>query len=115
MFHLASPTYLLLLLVLPLAAWLHLRQRSRAVPHSSLALFHGLPVGRSRLAQYGGLALRLLALVSLVLALARPRWPDLQTRLDTDGIALLFVVDVSGSMAERDFDWNGEPISRLDA
>jgi Ca-activated chloride channel family protein len=25
------------------------------------------------------------------------------------------VVDTSGSMAERDFDWNGEPISRLDA
>jgi Ca-activated chloride channel family protein len=25
------------------------------------------------------------------------------------------LVDVSGSMAERDFDWNGEPISRLDA
>ncbi len=27
----------------------------------------------------------------------------------------MMVVDASGSMAERDFDWNGEPISRLDA
>jgi Ca-activated chloride channel family protein len=115
MFHLASPVYLLLLLLLPPLVWLHLRQRGRAVPHPSLALFGGLPVGRSRLARYGGLALRVLALVVLVIALAQPRWPDLRTRLDTEGIALMMVLDASGSMAERDFDWNGEPTSRLEA
>jgi Ca-activated chloride channel family protein len=51
----------------------------------------------------------------LVLALAGPRWPDLRTRIDTEGIALVMAVDVSGSMAERDFDWDGEPVSRLEA
>ena len=55
MFHLASPGYLLLLLLLPPLVWLHLRQRGRAVPHPSLGLFAGLPVGQSRLARYGGL------------------------------------------------------------
>ncbi len=49
------------------------------------------------------------------MALAGPRWPDLRTRIDTEGIALVMLVDVSGSMAERDFDWRGEPIGRLDA
>jgi Ca-activated chloride channel family protein len=115
MLQLARPLFLLLLLLLPLLVRLHLRQRRRAVPHPSLDLFAGLPVGRARLAEHGGLVLRLLALTLLILALAQPRWPDLRTRLDTDGIALLLAVDVSGSMAERDFDWDGQLISRLDA
>jgi Ca-activated chloride channel family protein len=115
MFHFATPAYLLLLLVLPLLAWKYLRGRRLSVPHPSLALFAGLPVGRARLARYAGLCLRLFSLAALALALAGPRWPDLRTRLDTEGIALMMVVDASGSMAERDFDWNGEPISRLDA
>jgi Ca-activated chloride channel family protein len=115
MFHFAAPGYLLLLLSLPLLAWQNLRQRRLAVPHPSVGLFADLPVGRARFARYGGLALRLLALTLLALALAGPRWPDLRTRLDAEGIALMMVVDASGSMAERDFDWNGEPITRLDA
>jgi Ca-activated chloride channel family protein len=115
MFHFASPAYLLLLLALPPLAWLHLRRRRAAVPHPSLALFTGLAVGRAPVVRYGGLLLRLLSLALLAVALAGPRWPDLRTRLDTEGIALMMVVDVSGSMAERDFDSGGEPISRLDA
>jgi Ca-activated chloride channel family protein len=115
MFHFAAPAYLLLLLVLPLLAWRNLRQRRLAVPHPSVGLFSGLPVGRAPFARYGSLSLRLLALTLIVLALAGPRWPDLRTRLNAEGIALMMVVDASGSMAERDFDWNGEPISRLEA
>jgi Ca-activated chloride channel family protein len=48
-------------------------------------------------------------------ALAGPRWPDLRTRVATEGIAILMVVDVSGSMNERDFRWQGEPLTRLEA
>src|SRR5207244_6030360 len=99
MFHLANPALLLLSLLLPPLVWLHLRQRGAAVPHPSLALFAGLPVGRSRLARHGGLFLRVLALLSLVVALSQPRWPDLRTRLDTEGIAVVMVLDASGSMA----------------
>ncbi len=83
MFHFAVPTYLLLALVLPLLAWRHLRLRRLAVPHPSLGLFAGLPVGRAPFARHGGLGLRLLALTLLILALAGPRWPDLRTRAST--------------------------------
>ena len=31
------------------------------------------------------------------------------------GIAIVILVDVSGSMAERDFDWHGQPVSRFEA
>ena len=113
--HLAQPAYLLLLLVLPLLArWIRGRRRA-AVPHPRLTMFVGLPSGRSQLARRGGPFLRWLALVCLIVALAGPRWPDLRTRLDTDGIAIVLLVDVSGSMGERDFDAEGELITRLDA
>jgi Ca-activated chloride channel family protein len=59
--------------------------------------------------------LRGLGLASLVLALAGPRWPDPGTRLPAEGVAIEFVLDVSGSMAEPDFDWHGQPLRRLDA
>jgi Ca-activated chloride channel family protein len=115
MFHFAAPWFLLLLLALPPLAWLALRRRDAALAHPSLRLFSGLAVGRSPLALYGGLTLRLLGLACLAVALAQPRWPDLRTRIDTEGVALMMVLDASGSMAERDFDWGGEPVSRLDA
>ena len=51
----------------------------------------------------------------LAVALAGPRTPDLRTRIDAEGVAVMMLVDVSGSMATHDFDWQGEPISRLDA
>jgi Ca-activated chloride channel family protein len=51
----------------------------------------------------------------LIIAQTGPRWPDLHTRIETEGIAIVMLVDVSGSMGERDFDWRGEPITRLDA
>ena len=59
--------------------------------------------------------MRWLALACLILALAGPRWPDLRTRLDTDGIAIMILVDVSGSMGEDDFEAEGGRITRLDA
>ena len=113
--HLAHPAYLLLLPLLPLLAWWLRGRRRAAVPHPRLALFAGLPSGRSRLARLGGPALRGLALAALVVALAGPRWPDLRTRLDTEGIAIVLLVDVSGSMGERDFDAGGELVTRLEA
>lgn len=113
--HFAHPLYLLLLLLLPLVVWWSRRRRGRGVTHPSLELFDGLPLGRALLAEYGGLALRLASLALIALALAQPRWPDLRTRLDTEGVAVMLVVDVSGSMGERDFDADGELVSRLDA
>jgi Ca-activated chloride channel family protein len=56
-----------------------------------------------------------LILVLGIVALAGPRWPDERTRLRTEGIGLMLLVDVSGSMAERDFTWDGVPVSRLEA
>jgi Ca-activated chloride channel family protein len=115
MFSFANPWLLLAALAVPvLLAW-RLRQHRGALRVSDTRLFAGLPAGRGRLARWAGTGGRGLALLLLVAALAGPRWPDLRTRMNTEGIAIELVVDVSGSMAEPDFDWQGLPITRLDA
>jgi Ca-activated chloride channel family protein len=110
-----EPWFLLLLLVVPvlLRAWWN--QRRAALRFPSVGLFSGLPEGRSRWAMRGGYWLRAAGLALLVLALSGPRLPDWGSRLPAEGIAIAMVLDVSGSMAAPDFEWDGEPISRLDA
>ena len=48
-------------------------------------------------------------------ALAGPRLAQPTPITTTEGISLVLVVDVSGSMHEVDADWGGQRISRLDA
>ncbi len=79
-------------------------------------LSSGLPAGRGACGPLGAaLLLRTLAFVLLAVALAGPRTPDLHTRIEAEGVAVVMLVDVSGSMATRDFDWHGDSLSRLDA
>lgn len=113
--HFATPAYLLLMLLVPPLLWWWLLRRRSALRHPALGDLRNLPPGRARMARWGPGLLRALALLLLVVALAGPRWPDLHTRIETEGIALMMLVDVSGSMAERDFDWRGTPITRLEA
>jgi Ca-activated chloride channel homolog len=111
----ASPGFLLLTLAIPTLVWWWLRRRRPALRFPAAGLLVSLPPGRARTARIGGAALRGAALFLIVVALAGPRTPDLRTRIDTEGVAIFMAVDVSGSMAERDFDWHGEPVSRLEA
>jgi Ca-activated chloride channel family protein len=109
------PSYLWLTLAVPPLVWWWLRRRGGALRHPAADLLGGLSSRRARLARWGGALLRGTALLALAVAAAGPRVPDLHTRIDTEGIALVMLVDISGSMAERDFDWNGLPVSRLEA
>src|SRR5205085_9074579 len=66
--------------------------RSRgALRHPTVAMLTDLPQGRGEIAFWSGGVLRLLALGCLVLAAAGPRWPDLKTRIQTEGIAIVMV------------------------
>ncbi len=115
MIQFADPLYLLLLPLVPLLAWWWLRQSRNALRYPATTMLASLPRGRARFARVGGATLRGLTLALLVVGLARPRTPDLRTRIDTEGIAIVMLVDVSGSMGELDFVWDGEAVSRLDA
>lgn len=115
MIHFRNHWLLLLSLAVPVLVWLWLRQRRSAFTYPDTGMFLGLPAGRSQAAKRGGALLRALVLLLVVVALAGPRFADWRSRVPTEGIAIEIAVDVSGSMAARDFLWNNEPISRLDA
>lgn len=115
MFHLAHPGFLILFMAAPAFAWLWLRRRRAALRYPAIQLLRDLPAGRARRATITGAVLRGFGVAAIALALAGPRWPDLRTRIEPEGIAIMMVVDVSGSMAEPDFIWHEQPISRLAA
>lgn len=115
MWRFAHPLFLLLLLAVPPLVWWWLRRRRSALRYPDTGWLGDLPPGRSRRAARWGAGLRGLALVLLVIALAGPRWPDRGSRIPTEGIAIEMVVDTSPSMGERDFDWHGLPLTRLEA
>jgi Ca-activated chloride channel family protein len=115
MFGFAHPEFLFLALAVPLLMWWWLRQRRAALRFSDTAFLAELPRGRRRWAIWLTTLFRTMALLLLVAGLAGPRWADARQRLSTEGIAIEILVDVSGSMAEEDFEWDKQRISRLDA
>ena len=52
--------------------------------------------------------------ICLIVGLADPRVPDAVSALAISGRDIMLAIDLSGSMAKRDFDLNGAPVSRLD-
>lgn len=97
---LANPEALLLLALLPVAAWGMARRRRRV--GLVLPAPPGRELPRTLRARLGWLvpALRILGLAGLTLALARPQSVAGQTRTRTEGVAIQIVVDRSGSMEE---------------
>jgi len=116
MFSFLHPYLLLLLLLLPLIAWIRGKGgRSAALRFSSVEVLKQM--GKVRRHAPGRLlnALRLFALACFLLALARPRLGDEQTEIQASGIDIMLAVDVSGSMNAMDFKLHGKRVNRLAA
>jgi Ca-activated chloride channel family protein len=92
-----------------------MRRKRDTLRYSDTTWLQSLPQGKVRFVEWTGAIARSLGLLCMVLALAGPRWPDYRTRIKTEGIAIVMLVDVSGSMAERDFQWESRLISRMEA
>ena len=111
----AHPYILLLLLLLPLLAWLKgKRGRPPAFVYSSVQLVRSvLNVTRSR---SGGFlaAMRWLALALFIIALAQPRLTKSQTKVSASGIDIAVAIDLSGSMASEDFETRDGRVNRID-
>jgi Ca-activated chloride channel family protein len=110
----AYPAVLALLALLPVLHLLRGRQGpGPAVLFSSPSV--AAMIGASNRTRPGRLAnlLRLLVLALLILALARPQYGNSRVIVESSGIDILLVVDVSGSMEARDFTLNGGSASRL--
>ena len=109
------PYLLLLLLLLPLLAWLKGRRgQPPAFLYSSAQLLRGLvQVTRHRAGGFLA-ALRWLVLALLVLALAQPRLSHTETRVRASGVDIVVAFDMSGSMAAEDFELRGRRVNRLE-
>jgi len=106
---------LILLFLIPLVWYRAIRPRKRpAVRFSSIEPFRALASSWATHVRYLLPALRTLAIVALIVALARPQSGG--EYVDSrEGIAIQMVLDVSGSMSEEDFVVDGRPARRLDA
>jgi Ca-activated chloride channel family protein len=111
----AYPYVLLLLLAVPLLAWLRQRLGKRpAFIYSSTQLVRGISgVARSR----AGLILtrlRWLALALLLVGLARPQRDEGETQVTASGIDIVVAFDLSTSMTSEDFEIDGQRVNRLE-
>src|SRR5438105_3096283 len=112
----AHPWLLLLLLVVPLLAYLRgKRGPAAALTFSSTASLRA--IGKQSAARAGKI-LRSLVLASIavfVIALARPQLGKSLTQIEASGIDIILTLDVSGSMLTKDFTIGGQEATRVDA
>jgi len=109
-----SPWALLLLLGLPVMAYLVLRSKgTAALKFPSLTDMRGCLVSWRLKFRPLLTAARLLCLALLIIALARPRKGTVLSEISTEGVALEVVVDHSGSM-QTEMDYHGQTLNRLE-
>lgn len=115
-FRFQDPLCLLLLIPVILVWYRTSRWRRRpAVLYSNVELLSDLPVTFAQRCQRLLPTLRMIGLVLIVIALARPQLGRQEFRIRTEGIAIEMCIDRSGSMAALDFQVDGERLNRLDA
>lgn len=102
----ADPKYfLILLLLIPMILWYIFREkRSHAdLQFSSLRAFRGVKHAGRVWMRHILFVLKLLAIVFLVTALARPQSSNSWQTYSSEGIDIVLALDISGSMLARDF------------
>ncbi len=111
---LASPWFLVLVLLIPLVLRARGRGRDAAVRYPSLATLRAVaPAGAGR-RRAVLVALRALALGLIAVALARPQLGNTETRIHREGVDVVLAVDVSGSMLAEDFTLGNARASRVE-
>lgn len=109
MFRFASPEYFLILLAIPLVFFLKTRQKPSTIQFSSLAEIKKIS-GKGGVSVRSLLrALRLTALILMVMGLARPQTVEAEREFETRGIDIVIAMDISGSMLAEDF----KPVNRI--
>ena len=112
----AHPWVLLLLVLLPLLAWLRGgRGRAPAVLFSSIEPLR--QIGHARRSRAGAFLMSLLlgALALFIVALARPQQGKELSQVQASGIDIMLALDVSRSMLAEDFTIGKDRANRLEA
>jgi len=105
----ANPELLWLLILIPAVAYYFWWRRRRMVTElqfSSLQPFERIPKTFRERLRHSPVALRLMGLACLIVALARPQSISSKQNVSTEGIDIVLLLDVSGSMVAEDFTPN---------
>jgi Ca-activated chloride channel homolog len=105
----AHPWFFGLLLLIPLMVWWQLRSKKEDNPAMRLTTTSGInPAHAGGKAKLRPLLfiLRILSMVALIVALARPQTSNTTENVDSEGIDIVLSMDVSGSMLAEDFKPN---------
>lgn len=112
----ANQWLLLLLLFLPLWLWWERRSAKRGgLKFSSVAAAKSLSSFWAVLGPSFLLVLRGAVLMLFIVALARPQLGRSESKIRTEGIDIVLVVDISGSMQAMDYEKDGQRESRINA
>ncbi len=119
-FRFASPWLLGLLLCVPLIVWWVLRGRKTqgrvaGLRYATTALLDDLPISWRIRVHPILFWLRLLVIVLVILALARPQAGQSQEIIRGEGVDIALALDISGGMASLDFELDSELQNRLEA
>jgi Ca-activated chloride channel family protein len=104
-FEFADPGFLyLVLLVIPMIIWYVLRQNnSNASIQTSTLNSFGNQIPFRHILKHIMFGFRILAIILLIIILARPQSTDNWKNVTTEGIDIVISLDISGSMLARDF------------
>jgi Ca-activated chloride channel homolog len=110
----AHPYLLLLLLLVPVMAWIKSKVGYQpAFLYSSVQLVRGITgITRSRAGSIL-LKLRWLALALFIIGFARPQLGEGETTITASGIDIVVALDLSSSMSSEDFKLRGQQVNRL--
>lgn len=105
----AHPWFFLLLLIIPFMIWWQITKKKKANPAIRLTTLQGItevkPSWRVRL-RPAMFILRVISLIALTFALARPQSSNVKENIESEGIDIVLSLDVSGSMEAEDLKPN---------
>mgnify|MGYP003326624322 CR=1 FL=1 len=99
---------LLLLLLIPYVVWYVMKQHKTepTMQVSTISMYANVPVSWKVYLRHAPFVLRVLALVMLVLMLARPQSTDNWQNTEIEGIDIMLAMDISTSMLAQDLKPN---------
>lgn len=116
MFRFEDPYFLLLFFLIPLMIYLYIAKPNKMrIKYSSLKEVKRLYPVNSNLGQHFLFLLRIITVMLLITALARPVFHQKVTEKLSSGVDIMLVMDTSGSMNTQDYPLNGFMTDRLTA
>lgn len=110
-----QPLFFLLLFLIPFLFYFEKKRKRSFVLFSSNDLLLSKNKSSSTPFIWAPFFLRILSIVLIIFALARPQLANVKTEVNSEGVDIMLTLDTSGSMQALDFKIQGDEVDRLTA